>query len=328
MLDQQNQKKRKKALNPIDEELEEILENDNMEIDEDGAALVKFGESTGPVLGAEDDIPELSPWVNEAAVSSKCPLCNKAKCIRVSINRAHQRATVRCLKCGESYTTTIKPLDAPVDVFCAWIDELTPQAMLVDGCTGSDSTSSKIQKGGKWLGWTSPVACLVNSYGIPRADADRYAHSLTILGVKGPNDFTSISDEKYYQAGWKNIHVEYLRTPGRPRYPDWNPTWALTDLDVQDKQVAALSLPVIPKLSLETTNQSVSSPSTIVARQFAKLSTSDSIGTPVNTSELEAARLRSIRRIVNRHRPRRTVLADDVPTPAIAQTSVTPALAQ
>ena len=82
------------------------------------------------------------------------------------MDRAHKRAHVKCTKCGESFTCDIAPYDAPVDVFCAWVDHLTPQAAIQDANSGAmeidgadTANSTEIKKGGKWLGWTSPVAC-------------------------------------------------------------------------------------------------------------------------------------------------------------------------
>ncbi|CAL1396997.1 unnamed protein product [Linum trigynum] len=52
-----------------------------------------------------------------------CPFCGYVDCVDCHLDNEIWIATLRCNRCGESYTTRMNRLTEPIDVFAEWIDE-------------------------------------------------------------------------------------------------------------------------------------------------------------------------------------------------------------
>ena len=54
----------------------------------------------------------------------KCPFCSHESSCEVKIERDTETGKISCRVCGEAFQTRVSFLSDPVDVYCAWVDEL------------------------------------------------------------------------------------------------------------------------------------------------------------------------------------------------------------
>jgi transcription elongation factor Elf1 len=113
-------------------------------------ALARDGRQLPPLCGTTTAHPATPPRPQCTAPLPflgtlqvfKCPFCSHESSCEVKLDREAETGVIACRVCGEAFQTRISFLSDPVDVFCAWVDELNAARGSGGGAGGGGGSSA------------------------------------------------------------------------------------------------------------------------------------------------------------------------------------------